>query len=91
MADETGMHFYDAELLRVRAHTSDNPDATHADLRAAIELAQSQGAPVFELHAAADDFELFGKPARSALLDAISRFPSDETWPELARGRALLR
>jgi class 3 adenylate cyclase/tetratricopeptide (TPR) repeat protein len=91
MADETGMHFYDAELLRVRAHTSDNPDATHADLRAAIELAQSQGAPVFELHAAADDFELFGKPARSALMDAISRFPSHETWPELARGRALLR
>lgn len=90
MADETGWRIYDAELLRLRAHTSDDPDARHADLRAAIELAQVQDAPVFELRAAADDFELLGAPAQSALIDAISRFPSEQTWPELARARALL-
>jgi hypothetical protein len=90
MADETELRMYDAELLRLRAHTNDDPGAQHADLRAAIELAQTQGAPVFELRAAADDFELVGEPARAALVDALSRFPSDQTWPELARARALL-
>src|SRR5258705_2388589 len=90
MADETDMHFYDAELLRVRAHTFDDPHTRHTGLRAAVELAQTQGAPVFELRAAADDFELVGEPARAALVDALSRFPSDQTWPELARARVLL-
>jgi class 3 adenylate cyclase/tetratricopeptide (TPR) repeat protein len=90
MADETDMHFYDAELLRVRAHTFDDPHTRHTGLRAAVELAQTQGAPVFELRAAADDFELLGEPARAALIDALSRFPADQTWPELARVRALL-
>lgn len=89
-ADETDWHIYDAELLRLRAHILDDPDARHAGLREAIERAQSQGAPVFELRAAADDFELTGEPARAALTDALSRFPSDQTWPELARVRALL-
>lgn len=91
MADETGMHFYDAELLRIGSHTYDDPDAHQAGLRAAIELAQEQGTPVFELRAAADGFELFGESARAALETALSRFPADQTWPELARARALLR
>jgi tetratricopeptide (TPR) repeat protein len=90
MADETEIHFYDAELLRIRAHTFDEPDVQHSGLRAAVELAQTQSAPVFELRAAADDFELVGEPARAALVDALSRFPADQTWPELARARALL-
>jgi tetratricopeptide (TPR) repeat protein len=90
MADETGMHFYDAELLRVRAHTNDDPDARQADLQAAIDLARTQGAPVFELRAAADNYELLGEPARAPLAAALSRFPADQTWPELARARALL-
>lgn len=90
MADETGWRIYDAELQRLRAHTSDDPDARHADLRAAIELAQTQGAPIYELRAAADDFELIGEPARAALMDALNRFPSAQTWPELARVSALL-
>jgi hypothetical protein len=90
MADETDIHFYDAELLRVRAHTFDNPHTRHTGLRAAVEMAQTQDTPIFELRAAADDFELLGGPARAALVDALSRFPSDQTWPELARARALL-
>jgi tetratricopeptide (TPR) repeat protein len=87
---DTGVRFYEAELLRVRAHTYDDQDLRHAGLRAAIELAQTQDAPVFELRSAADDFELVGEPARAGLRDAISRFPADQTWPELARARALL-
>jgi hypothetical protein len=90
MADETGIHFYDAELLRIRALTYDDRESRHAGLRAAIELAQKQGAHTFELRAAADDFELSGKFARTALEDALSRFPTEQTWPELARARALL-
>jgi hypothetical protein len=90
MSDDTEWRIYDAELLRLRAHTFDDLHCRHTGLRAAIELAQTQGAPVFELRAAADDFELFGEPARAALVDAISRFPAEQTWPELARARALL-
>ena len=90
MADETGIHFYDAELLRIRAHTHDDVDRRHADLREAIELAQKQGAPAFELRAAADDFELIGEASRGPLTEALSRFPSDQSWPELERARALL-
>jgi tetratricopeptide (TPR) repeat protein len=90
VTQDTGVHFYEAELLRVRAHTYDDPGLRHTGLRAAIELAQTQGAPVFELRAAADDFELVGEPVRAALVDALSRFPADQSWPELARARALL-
>jgi class 3 adenylate cyclase/tetratricopeptide (TPR) repeat protein len=91
MADETEWRIYDAELLRLRAHTTDDLGARHAALREAIELAKTQDAPVFELRAAADDFELLGESAQPALVDAISRFPADQSWPELARVRALLR
>ena len=90
MADETDWHIFDAELLRLRAHTFDDPDARRAGVHAALDRAQTQGSLVFELRAAADDFELTGEPARAALADALSRFPSDQTWPELARARALL-
>jgi hypothetical protein len=90
MADETDWHMFDAELLRVRAHTLDDPDARRAGLHAALDRAQPQRALVFELRAAADDFALTGEPARAALTDVVSRFPSDQTWPQLARARALL-
>ena len=38
------MHFYDAELLRLRAHTHTDPDARQADIAAALDLARRQGA-----------------------------------------------
>ena len=91
MADETEMRICTTRSCCASGLTHiDDPDAQHSGLRAAIELAQTQGAPVFELRAAADDFELVGEPARAALVDALSRFPADQTWPELARARALL-
>ena len=90
MGQDTWIQFYDAELLRMRAHTLDDVDERHRHFRAAIELAQKQGAHIFELRAAADDFELVGEPARAALLEACARMPTDQTWPDLARARALL-
>lgn len=87
---ETGMHFYDAELLRIRAHTTDDAPSQRADLRAAIDLARKQGAPIFEVRAAADYFGMDPDEGRGALSDAVSHFPADSTWPELARARALL-
>ncbi len=88
LAEDTGMHFYDAELLRLRAHTHTDPDARRADIGAALDLARRQGATLFELRAALDDFELRGEPARAALADAASRIPTDSALPELARAEA---
>ena len=90
LASDTGMRFYDAELLRLRAQTHTDPDARHADLAAALDLARRQGATLFELRAALDDFDLRGEPARAALIDAVSRFPANSAFPELARARAAL-
>lgn len=90
LAEETGMHYYDAELLRIRAGTHDNDADRRADLAAALELARTQGATIFELRIAIEDFALRGDDARQVLADAIGRFPDDSTWPELERTRALL-
>lgn len=88
LAEETGMHFYDAELLRVRALTCDAPEARRAGLMEAIELARRQDAVIFELRAAADYFTQFGD--NEALTSVADRMPAGQSWPELARARALL-
>lgn len=89
-ADDNDEHFYDAELLRVRAHTHADPDARAAGFAAAAELARRQGATLFELRAALDDFELRGHSARPALVAAVSRMPTDSAMPEVAWARAAL-
>jgi class 3 adenylate cyclase len=90
LAEETGALFYQAELLRLRAHTTEDTEARVADLASAIQTARRQRAHIFELRSAIDDFELRGAAARQALVDAADRLPSDGGWPELARARALL-
>jgi hypothetical protein len=90
LARDTGMCFYDAELLRLRAATQSDTDARRADIAAAHDLARRQGVPLFELRAALDDFELRGQPARAALVDAVGRFRTDDPWPELARAHTVL-
>ena len=90
LSDETGVNFYRAELLRLRAHSAEDADARRADLDAAIETSREQQAPIFELRAAIDDFELHGDLSRSVLTEAVSKFHTDSEWPELARARALL-
>ena len=84
------MQFYDVGLLRARALTHSDPDACAADLAAAIELARRQGAPLFELRAALDDFELRGQLARAVLADAAARLPTHGGLPEVACAQALL-
>lgn len=90
LADRTRMHFYDAELLRLRAHTADDVGAKRTDLQAAWELARRQDAPIFALRAAADLYRLDGGPAAQTLSEALNRFPGDSTWPEVAPARAML-
>ena len=90
LGDETGVNFYRAELLRLRAQTTDDADARDADLNAAIETAREQQAPIFELRAALDAFKLRGEHSRNTLSAAIGRFPAASEWPDLARARALL-
>jgi hypothetical protein len=90
LAERTRMHFYDAELLRLRAHTTDDIGAHREDLEAAWELARRQDAPIFQLRAATDLFRLDGAQARHALLGALSRFPDGSSWPEVAPARAML-
>jgi hypothetical protein len=84
------MHYYDAELLRLRAATHGDPVARHADLQSALDLARGQGAPVFVLRAALDDYRLRGEAARQSVIDAVRQFPADSDWPELAQARAAL-
>ncbi|KUI36599.1 cyclase [Mycobacterium sp. IS-1496] len=57
LARDTGMRFYDAELLRLRALTQHTPDARRADLEAARNLARRQGARLFEMRCSVDDLE----------------------------------
>ena len=90
LARDTGMHFYDAELLRLRGHTHTDPRAIGADLQAALDLAHRQGAHLFELRAALDGFELHGVASHAALAAAVSRMPTDSAMPEVARARAAL-
>ncbi|MDQ2638211.1 MAG: cyclase, partial [Actinomycetota bacterium] len=90
LADDTSMHYYDAELLRVRAATHADPDAQREDLQKAFELAGSQGAPVFALRAALDDYDVCGDAARQKVAEAVAMFAADSSWPDLGRARALL-
>lgn len=90
LADETLMHYYDAELLRVRAATRADPAARREDLRTALETAHGQGAPVFALRAALDDYDIRGDAARQVLAEAVAMFAPDSSWPDLSRARAVL-
>jgi len=89
LAETTDMHLYDAELLRLRAQTSANLADRLADIAKAAALARSQGATLFELRCALDDFQLRGEPARAALTEAMTRLPAGD-WPERRRAQAFL-
>lgn len=89
-ARETGMHFYDAELLRLRARTADGPAEHRALMTKALELARKQGATLFELRIALDDLALRGRAGVAGLADVVGRVPAGGEWPELARARAVL-
>jgi hypothetical protein len=77
-------------LLRLRAQTRDDPAARQADINSALELACRQGATLFELRAALDDFDLRGEPAAAAIAQTAKRIPANYAWPELVRAKAAL-
>jgi class 3 adenylate cyclase/tetratricopeptide (TPR) repeat protein len=89
-AEETGMHFEDAELMRLRAHAFTERQSRREALAAALELARHQGATLFELRCLLDSFDLLGDGDRSELAGLMSRFPGDARWPEFARAQRIL-
>lgn len=89
LAEDTGMHFYDAELLRVRAALCDTVEERDAGLRAAAELARRQRAHIFEIRALADLVAL-DDTARRELSAAVRYVAADQCWPEVERARNLL-
>lgn len=89
-ADENGIRFYHAEMLRLRAATGDDT-ARDTDLREAVRVAAAQGAALFQLRAAADLFDAGTAPDRAEVLrDALRLIPHGSPIPEAARARALL-
>jgi class 3 adenylate cyclase len=92
LVQETGVRFYEAERLRLLARAlPSSREESRAALRQAWELAQRQGALLFELRAALDLARL-GEDANSAarLRAVIGRFPPGAGYPELNEAQALL-
>jgi class 3 adenylate cyclase/tetratricopeptide (TPR) repeat protein len=89
-AEETGMHFHDAELMRIRAQTFTKRESRREALTAALEFARRQGATLFELRCLLDSFDHLEAPDRSGLADVLRRFPGDARWPEVARAQKIL-
>ncbi|OBF16144.1 adenylate/guanylate cyclase domain-containing protein [Mycobacterium sp. ACS4331] len=90
LAHDTGMHYYDAELLRLRAETQADPVQVRADLARAAEVASRCGANGFALRTALDEYRLRGPSTLDTLRAALERMPADGTWPEVEIARAIL-
>ena len=85
------MRFYEAERLRLLARTAPSGAESGAMLRQAWELAQRQGALLFELRAALDLAGQAPDPEAAARLAAVvARFPPGAGYPELNEAQALL-
>lgn len=90
LARETGMHFYDAETLRCRAHVADLSDEVVHGLSDALEVARRQGARPFELRIALDLYDIRGEAAVDELRAAVDGFRADASYAELDHARARL-
>lgn len=89
LTDELETRFYDAELLRLRAHTQDG-ERRRAGLASAYRMAVEQGATVFRLRAAIDLCTLRPDAEQLSLAQTLALMPQDAAWPEIERARALL-
>ena len=89
-AEETGMHFEDAELMRLRAHTFAERPQRRAALDDALTLARKQAATLFELRCLLDYFDLDADGSRAELAAVVDRIPEGACWPELARAERIL-
>jgi class 3 adenylate cyclase len=90
LAASTGMRFYDAELLRLSALTTEDTERRRSGLESAIATARAQDGRIFELRCALDYFELDPDTGRATLTAALARFPTDSAWPDVTRARTLL-
>ena len=88
-AEETGMHFHDAELIRLRAHALAERQSRERTLNAALEFARDQGATLFELRCLLDFFDLIGDGDRAELGDTLRQL-GDARWPEFRRAQRIL-
>ena len=86
-ARATGMHYYDAEVLRLRSRLLRGDEATR-QLRAALDLARAQEAVTFELRIAHDLLARDEADAVVLLAEAIARFAPDAHYLELDNARA---
>jgi predicted ATPase/class 3 adenylate cyclase len=99
LADETGEHWYDAELHRTRGEilfrqNPADPFRAEAAFLAAIAVARTQKARAFELRAAlalAKLYESTRRPveAHDLLGPALERFSPTPEFPEIAEAKAL--
>jgi predicted ATPase/DNA-binding winged helix-turn-helix (wHTH) protein len=102
-ADETGLHYWDAELRRLRGSlllagdTSDETMESEAEVlfREAIDLARGQRAKAFELRAAMDLARLWRRrkktaDARALLAGVFGWFTEGFGTPDLVDAKALL-
>lgn len=88
--EDTGIKFYNAELLRIRAGTHSDAAAQAADLDAARDLARNQRAWLFELRCSIDDFAIRPGSARVQLAEVVAKMPDHSSLPELQVARAIL-
>ena len=86
-ARSTGIRFYEAEVLRLRAQLLPS-DEVSAALRVALDLARSQGAAPFELRIARDLVANGDTDGLSLVAEATARFAPDAHYPELEDARA---
>ena len=94
LAEDTGMRFQEADLLRLRAHTMDRPGDRRRALGTALGRSREQGAKLFELRCLLDYFDLdepAGPADRAALAELVSGLPPDPELPEWARAQRILR
>ncbi len=83
----TGIRFYEAEVLRLRAHLLP-ANQVSAALRAALDLARSQGAAPFELRIARDLVANGDADGLMLVAEAVTRFAPDAHYPELEDARS---
>ena len=101
LANETGEHWTDALLHRIRGNIllkrdPATPALGEAALLAAIAVAQAQSARSFELQAALPLAKLYQSTARPAeghavLNDALQGFTPTPLFPQVAEAQALLQ
>ena len=80
------MNFYDAELMRIRAHTYEAAERVRA-LDEALALARSQGARLFELRCLLDRAEAGAVDRLDELAAVVQAFEPGSDFPELLRAR----